>query len=85
VIKSDSKETKLMILKNIYDTYLLRDIVELLRISDLDAFKTPKITRSYMNFIKEYRPARGFVLTADFWGKLKINNTLILFVPIYFI
>lgn len=40
VIKTDSIEAKQIILKNIYDTYIMRDIVELLRIGDASAFRT---------------------------------------------
>ena len=40
VIKSHSLETKKIILKNIYDTYITKDIVGLLRIKDLSGFRT---------------------------------------------
>lgn len=40
VIKTDSVEAKQIILKNIYDTYITRDIVELLRIGDTSGFRT---------------------------------------------
>lgn len=39
VIKAQESETKQMILKNIYDTYITKDIVELLRISDVQTFR----------------------------------------------
>lgn len=40
VIKTDDIEVKQMILKNIYDTYITRDIIELLRIGDINNFRT---------------------------------------------
>lgn len=40
VIKTDDEETKTVILKNIYDTYITRDIIELLKITDYSKFKT---------------------------------------------
>ncbi len=43
VIKAENFETKKMILKNIYDTYISRDVIEFLRISD--AFKYRCIVR----------------------------------------
>jgi len=38
--KTGDNETKRIILKNIYDTYVTRDIIELLKISDYSKFKT---------------------------------------------
>ncbi len=40
VIKTDDLETKQVVLKNIYDTYITRDIVELLRLGDVSTFRT---------------------------------------------
>jgi len=40
VIKTEDIETKQVILKNIYDTYVSRDIVELLKITDITKFRT---------------------------------------------
>ncbi len=40
VIKAKDLETKKIILKNIYDTYITKDIVALLRIKDLSGFRT---------------------------------------------
>lgn len=39
VIKTSDRELKEIILKNIYETYLTRDIVELLKISDVTQFR----------------------------------------------
>ena len=39
VIKTNSVETKQIILKNIYDTYIAKDIIELLRLGDISNFR----------------------------------------------
>ncbi|MFQ6066744.1 MAG: ATP-binding protein [bacterium] len=40
VVKTEDIETKRIILKNIYDTYITRDIIELLKITDITKFRT---------------------------------------------
>ncbi|MBE0478883.1 ATP-binding protein [Candidatus Aerophobetes bacterium] len=40
VVKTEDVETKRIILKNIYETYITRDIIELLRITDITKFRT---------------------------------------------
>lgn len=40
VIKTNDIETKRIILKNIYNTYITKDIIELLRIDDISGFRT---------------------------------------------
>lgn len=40
VIKAKDVETRRMVIKNIYDTYITKDIVGLLRIKDLSGFRT---------------------------------------------
>ena len=40
VIKTDDIEAKRVILKNIYDTYITKDVLELLRIKEIDTFRT---------------------------------------------
>jgi len=39
VIKAKDTETKRMILKNIYDTYITKDIIELLKVKDISGFR----------------------------------------------
>ena len=39
VVKAEDMETKRIILKNIYETYITRDIIELLRITDITRFR----------------------------------------------
>lgn len=48
-------------------------------------FKKPKISRSFRSFIESYKPERALVITKDFWGKIKVNKTTILFVPICYL
>jgi len=48
-------------------------------------FQFPKISRSLRSFISEYRPQKSVVLTKGFWGTLKINSTLIKFIPAWYL
>lgn len=48
-------------------------------------FNSPGPGRNFVNFIKRYNPPRGLILTKGFWGEIKINNTEILFAPVYLI
>jgi hypothetical protein len=45
------------------------------------SFKKPKISRSLRSFIKSYKIKKALVVTKDFWDKIKINDTTILFIP----
>jgi len=45
------------------------------------SFKEPKVSRSLRSFIKSYKIKKALVVTKDFWSKIKINDTTILFVP----
>lgn len=45
------------------------------------SFKKPTISRSFHSFLNTYKPKTGVVLTKDFFGKLAIDNSKILFVP----
>jgi predicted AAA+ superfamily ATPase len=49
------------------------------------SFKEPKISRSLRSFIKSYKIKKALVVTKDFWSKIKINGTTILFVPAYYL
>lgn len=49
------------------------------------SFKKPKISRSLRSFIKTYRTSKALVVTKDFWNKIKVNDTTILFVPAYYV
>jgi predicted AAA+ superfamily ATPase len=45
------------------------------------SLRKPKVSRSMRSFAKSYKTKRTLILTKDFWGKVKINDTTILFVP----
>jgi len=44
-------------------------------------YKQPKITKSLRSFIKTYKPKRAMVVTKDFWGEEKFEDTMVLFTP----
>jgi uncharacterized protein len=48
-------------------------------------FDKEKISRSFLSFCHTYKPKRGVVLTKNYFGQKKINQTKILFLPVYFI
>ncbi len=43
---------------------------------------SPKITRSFRNFIQLYKIKKGFILSKDYLGKKTINKTTIFFYPL---
>ena len=45
----------------------------------------PKISRGFRNFILQYKPEKALVLTKGFWGDLKINSSLIKFIPVWYL
>ena len=45
----------------------------------------PKITRGYRNFLHSYKPTTALVLTRGFCGELKLDSSLIKFMPIWYI
>jgi len=45
----------------------------------------PKISRGFRNFILHYKPEKALVLTKGFYGDLKINSSLIKFIPVWYI
>lgn len=48
-------------------------------------FDKPKATRSFTGFIGTFHPRQGIILTKNYWGITKRNNTKILFVPVYYL
>ncbi|MDP2925582.1 MAG: ATP-binding protein [Nanoarchaeota archaeon] len=42
-----------------------------------------KITRSYRNFLDEYKPEKGYVLSMNFFNQIKIGKYPIFFMPIF--
>ncbi|MBI2119407.1 MAG: ATP-binding protein [Elusimicrobia bacterium] len=49
------------------------------------SFQGCKITKSFASFLDCFKPKRGVVLTKNFWGKLKVNDSEILFAPVYYL
>ncbi len=49
------------------------------------SFNSPKVSRGFRNFILKYRPRRAIILTKGFWGELRINSTLIKFIPVWYL
>ena len=45
----------------------------------------PKITRGFRNFLHSYKPTTALVLTRGFCGQLKVNSSLIKFMPIWYV
>jgi len=45
------------------------------------SFRVPKVSRSLRSFIKSYKTKKALVVTRDFWGKTKVDNTTVFFVP----
>lgn len=48
-------------------------------------FKIPKISRGFRNFLLQYHPERALVFTKDFWGELIIDQTVVKFVPVWYL
>ena len=41
--------------------------------------------KSYHSFIKKYSPKIGIVVTLNAWKQVKINQTLVYFIPAYYL
>jgi uncharacterized protein len=48
------------------------------------SLNSARTSRSFLSFINRYNPPRGLILTRGFWCKRIIENTTVLFVPIWF-
>lgn len=49
------------------------------------AFKSPKVSRGFRSFISEYKPRKAVIFTKNFWGEIKVDTTLIKFVPLWYL
>ena len=47
--------------------------------------KSPKVSRSFKNFIKEYSPSRALILTRAYWDRIKIGGTTVGFIPVWYV
>ena len=48
-------------------------------------FKQPQVSRSFRNFVEQYKPKRALVLTNNFWSGFTINSTNIKFLPVWYL
>ena len=47
------------------------------------AMKAPELTRSFNSFLSTYQPNLGMVFTKDYLGRTQVNQTEVLFLPIW--
>jgi uncharacterized protein len=47
------------------------------------SFRTPVIGKSLRSFIKRYNPPRAYVVTKDYSHEIKVDATIVHFVPVY--
>ncbi len=45
-------------------------------------FKRPEVSRSLGGFLRSYHPDRCLVVTRDFWGRRKVGETEVAYVPV---
>jgi len=45
--------------------------------------KSPKITRSFRNFLEEHKSKRGFIFSQSYLNKIKFKNTNLNFAPLF--
>ncbi len=50
-----------------------------------ETMKKPKIERGLRNFIHAYKPKKALVITKDYWGAVKLDNTQVKFIPICYL
>ncbi|MCK4492366.1 MAG: ATP-binding protein [Candidatus Altiarchaeales archaeon] len=43
--------------------------------------KRPSISRGFRSFISAYNPKRALIITKNYWGEIRVGETLIKFVP----
>lgn len=48
-------------------------------------FKRAQISRGFRSFIQEYTPAKALILTKNYWGEIKINSTIVKFIPVWYL
>lgn len=48
-------------------------------------FHKEQISKSLASFIDSFKPEKAVVLTKNYWGSLKRNNTFIQFIPVYYL
>jgi len=84
-LKNNFQETTI----NYWRTIAKAEVDFVLRVKDeiipievkYQSFRAPKVSRSLRSFIKSYKTKKALVVTKDFWGKTKVDNTTVFFVP----
>jgi len=49
------------------------------------SFSKAGVSRSQASFIESFKPEYGAVLTKNYWGRMKKNNSTIFFIPVYYL
>lgn len=44
-----------------------------------------KLSKSFMSFINSFKPSQAAVLTKNYWGRAKLGNAEVSFIPIYYL
>jgi len=55
----------------------------LLPVEVKSALREPKLTRSFMNFLDEYKPKRGLVVSSNLVARRKVGAASIEFLPLF--
>jgi len=45
--------------------------------------KSSKLTRSFRNFVQEYKPEQGFILSLDYTDKIKLGKSVVYYNPLF--
>jgi len=65
--------------------FILRQNNEIIPIEvKYSSMKSPEISRSLKSFINAYKPPRAITLTKGFWGRAKIADTDVAFIPVWY-
>jgi hypothetical protein len=65
--------------------FILRQNNEIIPIEvKYSSMKSPEISRSLKSFISAYKPPRAITLTKGFWGRAKIADTDVAFIPVWY-
>lgn len=48
------------------------------------SFASPKVSRGFRSFVSEYKPKQAIILTKGFWGELRLESTLVKFIPVWY-
>ena len=65
--------------------FILEKESRLIPIEVKTLLKQPKFGRSFVNFVEEYKPEEGMILSQDYSHNTKINKTKVMFRPVFMI